>query len=68
MSNARIYIVTSGNTEKLVKATNQAQALRHVARTTYAVRAATVIEVAEKMGVGAKVEDATAEPTGDGAA
>lgn len=59
----RIYIVTAANGDAmLVKATNQAQALRHVARSIYSVRAATALEVAEEMQAGQKVEDATAEP------
>lgn len=61
MSNQRIYIIKAGESEKLVKAANQAQALRHVARTTYTVRTATAVEVAERMVAGLKVEDATAE-------
>lgn len=63
MSQQRIYIVTAANGDSmLVKATNQAQALRHVARSIYTVRAATALEVAEEMQAGQKVEDATAEP------
>lgn len=63
---ARIYIVTKekdGPTcgRQLVKANNQAQALRHVAKSTYTVRAATALEVAEEMQAGQKVVDATAE-------
>lgn len=63
MTAARIYIVTAANGDSmLVKATNQAQALRHVARSIYTVRAATALEVAEEMGAGQKIEDATTEP------
>ncbi len=64
MSTARIYMVTAQNADSmLVKATNQAQALRYVARSIYSVRAATALEVAEEMEAGRKVEDATREPT-----
>ena len=60
---ARIYIVTAANGDSmLVKATNQAQALRHVAKSIYTVRAATALEVAEEMQAGQKIEDATKEP------
>jgi len=64
VSTARIYMVTAQNADSmLVKATNQAQALRYVARSIYSVRAATALEVAEEMEAGRKVEDATREPT-----
>jgi len=57
---ARIYIVTAANGDSmLVKANNQAQALRHIARSIYTVRAASALEVAEEMSVGQKIEDAT---------
>lgn len=57
-------MVTAQNADSmLVKATNQAQALRYVARSIYSVRAATALEVAEEMEAGRKVEDATREPT-----
>lgn len=61
-TSARIYIVTDDSDEAmLVKATNQAQALRHVARAIYTVRAATALEVAEQMQAGQRIEDATKE-------
>ncbi len=60
---ARIYhVISTKGDSSLVKATNQAQALRHVARHTFSVKAATALEVAEQMAGGMKVEDATAEP------
>ena len=70
MSDIRIYMVQALNGDAtLVKATNQAQALRHVARSLYTVRAATALEVAEEMEAGQKIEDATGPqqelPTGD---
>jgi len=57
---ARIYIVTAANGDSmLVKANNQAQALRHIARSIYTVRAASALEVADEMSAGQKIEDAT---------
>lgn len=59
---ARIYIVQSANGDQtLVKATTQAQALRHVARNAFTVRAAAAIEVADMMANGKQFEDATKE-------
>lgn len=59
-SEVRVYIVQALNGDaQLVKATNQAQALRHVARSIYTVRAASALEVAEEMEAGQKIEDAT---------
>lgn len=43
----------------MVKAINQAQALRHVARNTYTVTVASALSVAENMQAGMKIEDAT---------
>lgn len=64
MSVNRIYIVTAPDgAVVLVKASNQAQALRHVAKAAYTVRYATSVEVADHMGAGVKVHDATREPT-----
>lgn len=63
MSQQRIYIVGANDrTQVLVKATNQAQALRHVARNTYQVRVASALEVADHMGAGGTIGDATKEP------
>jgi hypothetical protein len=45
----------------MVKAINQAQALRHVARNTYTISIASALSVAENMQSGMKIEDATAE-------
>lgn len=60
-SEVRVYIVQAANGDAtLVKATNQAQALRHVARRIYTVRAASALEVAEQMEAGQKIEDGTA--------
>lgn len=59
---ARIYIVQNkAGGFSMVKAVNQAQALRHVARNTYTISIASALSVAENMQAGMKVEDATAE-------
>lgn len=59
---ARIYQVQALNGDSiLVKATTQAQALRHVAKSIYTVRVPTALEVAEELEVGQKIEDATKE-------
>lgn len=64
MTAARIYCVAEADengAKHYVKATTQAQALRHVARHRYTVEVATAIEVADAMSGGAKVADATKE-------
>lgn len=59
----RIYLVTKrGGNKRLVKAINQAQAYRHVARTDFDVTAANKIEIADMMQAGVKVEEANADP------
>lgn len=59
---ARIYIVQNkAGGFVMVKAINQAQALRHVARNTYTISIASALSVAENMQSGMKIEDATAE-------
>ncbi len=65
----RIYaikpIASDGRTV-MVKAANQAQALRHVARHTYRVSVASAVDVADHMADGWKIEDATRdEPQAD---
>jgi hypothetical protein len=62
MSQQRIYIVQNkAGGFVMVKAINQAQALRHVARNTYTISIASALSVAENMQSGMKIEDATAE-------
>lgn len=63
-SAARIYIVTDkvANSKHLVKATNQAQAVRHIAAARLDCMVANSIEVVTLMQSGATVEDATAQP------
>lgn len=62
MSATRIYIVTrkGSTTKRLVEATSQAQALRHVAFDEFSVQNASAKEVATTMGEGVHVEDANA--------
>jgi hypothetical protein len=64
-SAARIYIVTDKtvSTKHLVKATNQAQAVRHIAAARLDCMVANSMEVVSLMQSGAVVEDATAPAT-----
>ena len=68
MSAARIYIVTdkTANTRHLVKATNQAQAVRHIAAARLDCMVANSIEVVGLMQSGSQVEDATTPATTEG--
>ena len=52
----RIYLVSDGSQTILVQAANQAQALRHVAGTRYAITAAKPIDVAQAMSKGISLE------------
>ena len=60
----RIYSVTDGATAitRLVRAANQAQALSHVARSTFSVQVASQNELVAQLQSGTKVEEAGAEP------
>lgn len=59
----RIYVVrNSAGAARLVQAPNPAQALRHVTKQEFTVRAATAIEVANLMSAGAKLELAGVDP------
>lgn len=59
----RIYVVrNSSGAARVVQAPNPAQALRHVTKQEFTVRAATAVEVANLMSAGAKLELAGAEP------
>lgn len=64
-SAARIYVVTdkTANTKHLVKATNQAQAVRHIAAARLDCMVANSMEVVSLMQSGATVEDATTTAT-----
>jgi len=52
----RIYKVTSGAQTYLVQATNQAQALRHIAGKTFNVEVAKTLDVVQLLTDGMKVE------------
>lgn len=58
---ARIYLVTDKDTAAkfLVKAANQAQAIRHHAASRIACRAASTLDVATLMQSGVTIDDAT---------
>lgn len=58
---SRIYRIDDGHSDRLVRATSQAQAIRHVA-SGFAVRVATQDDIANLVGEGCKVETAGAEP------
>ncbi|ADV26982.1 hypothetical protein Psesu_1132 [Pseudoxanthomonas suwonensis 11-1] len=61
----RIYKITDTQADPpatvLVRATSQAQAIAHVARSRYTVAAARPDDVAEVMGRGGQVQDAGAQ-------
>lgn len=57
----RIYSVTNGESARLVRATNRAQALAHVARTTFACGVATQDELVDLLASGVEVEIAGAD-------
>lgn len=57
----RIYTVTDGTTERLVRANNRAQAISHVARSVYTTRVATQDDLVSSLQAGGKVEEAGAE-------
>ena len=65
-SSTRIYIVMQDGTTRLVKALNQAQALRRVARETMSCRPAHSLEVVEHMTAGVTVLDATTDTAHQG--
>ena len=62
MSNTRIYAVTPQVSEapqvRLVEASNQAQAMRHVAKDTMNVTVASQQDLVKALGSGVKVETA----------
>lgn len=71
MSDVRIYAVSNGDTGEthFVKAANQPQAMRHVARSKFTISVASSVAVADHMTAGGKILDATGPqqelPTGD---
>lgn len=60
---SRIYLVqdTDTITKALVRASNQAQAIRHVARNRLSVSVASQDDLVEQLALGVKVEDAGAD-------
>lgn len=58
---SRIYVVTIGETERLIEAYSQHQAVMHVAAGMISARAAKVADVARLMEAGVKVEGAKKE-------
>lgn len=54
----RIYLVGHGQTMRLVRASNRAQALSHVARSVFNVKVAGQDELIYALAVGTKVEAA----------
>ena len=61
MTATRIYTVTDGDTDRLVRATSRAQAISHVARSVYKTRVATQTDLVDHLQAGGKVEEAGVE-------
>ena len=61
---ARIYRVIDKHNIKttMVKATSQAQALRHVAKNRFAIDVPSALDVADYLTAAGTIEDATTEP------
>lgn len=57
----RIYRVISANGDKLVRASSQAQAIRHVVTNTYTAKVATQDDLISMLESGMKVDDASAD-------
>lgn len=57
-SATRLYFVTDGTHDWLVRATSQAQALRHVAKDTFTVRVASQNDIVEYLESGDTIETA----------
>ena len=55
----RIYLVTIGDNTRMVRASSQAQAVTHVARSMITVRLASQDDIVEKIGAGIPVEQFT---------
>ena len=61
----RIYLIGNGQQVRLVRATNRAQAIAHVVRSSIAVSVATQDELVKLLTHGAKVEDVEQSETAD---
>ena len=59
MSNTRIYLVAHGSIAHLVRAPNQAQAIRHVSKGVFTCAVATQDDLVEYLASGADIEDAS---------
>lgn len=55
--NTRIYFITDGTRNRLIRAANQAQAMSHAARTLFRVRVASQDDLVASLSAGARVED-----------
>ena len=64
MATTRIYVVrdTANESKRLVRASTQAQAIRHVVKDRFEVTVADQETLVFMMSGGAKVEDAAVEP------
>ena len=58
---SRIYLVTIGESDRLIRATHPAKALMHVARDIAKVNVATQQDLVDCLADGVKVEDAKPE-------
>lgn len=57
----RIYLVSSEDTKALVRAANQAQAIRHVAINQYTAKVASQDDLVKLVAAGQSVEDASSD-------
>ena len=60
----RIYCVSDGSTDRLVRAGSRAQAVSHVARSVFASRVATQDDLEQLITAGVRVETAGATEAG----
>ncbi len=58
----RTYLVTGNGTQRIVIASNQAQAIRHVVAQDYKAEVADGLQVAKLTAAGVPVEQANASP------
>jgi hypothetical protein len=65
MSDTRIYVVNDGQKKRLIRAPNQAQAVRHAAK-DFKADVASQDDLCELIGAGVKVEQCTNGGEGSG--
>lgn len=65
-ADTRIYAVADSSEIFLVRATSQAQALRHVTRSLFTVKVASQDDIIEALGNGATVETANEQSETEG--